>query len=80
MNPPNTAPKEGPFLADFGYPWLQMAMWNEPSLKWVVADVQVGLYHGEWNDTYFENEMHPEKDILGWLPIPPLTPTTTMQP
>lgn len=70
MNPPSTAPKKGSFLGDFGYPWLLMTMWNEPSMKWVVADPQVGIYEKECNDTYFENEMHPEKDLLGWIPVP----------
>ena len=77
MNPPNTAPKDKPFLGNFGYPWLQMATWNDVSMKWAVASMEVGLYEGNWTDTYWETELEPESSLLGWLPIPPITPTTT---
>ena len=70
MNPSSTAPKEGPFLGDFGYPWFLMTMWNEVNQDWAVATVQVGMYQGEWNDTYFETDNENKKNLLGWVPLP----------
>lgn len=74
MNPPNTAPKDQNFLGYFGYPWLVMTRWNEASLSWACANMQVDLFDGEWNDTYFETENEPESALLGWLPLPEFTP------
>lgn len=69
--PIETAPKDGTlFLGNFGYPWAILAAWNEPSEEYCVAELQIGLYHGKWNDTYFETDHLPEKDLLGWLPMP----------
>lgn len=68
MNTPETAPKDEVILLDVGYPWLVVGIWNEPSEKWVYADLQIDQYSGLWNDTYFQNEH--EKKIKGWLPLP----------
>lgn len=68
MRPPETAPKHKPILLDVGLPWLVVGHWNEPSDKWVYANLQSDLYDGLWIDTYFENEY--EDKILGWLPMP----------
>lgn len=51
-----TAPKDKPILLDVGFPWPLVGIWNEPSGKWVCADLQMGLYEGQYNDTYFEND------------------------
>lgn len=59
------------FLADVGYPWPVVAAWNKCDEEWVVANLQVSMVNGEWNDTYFENEH--EKTIKRWMPMPELT-------
>ena len=73
MNTPDTAPRDTPFLGDFGYPWLQMAIWNGVDKKWAVATVQVGMYDGKWEDTYFESDREDEDGLIGWIPIPEKT-------
>ena len=69
--PPETAPKDGNvFLANVGYPWPVVCSWNGASEKWVYADFQCGMYEGEWNDTYFENDWTYESSLIAWLPLP----------
>ena len=71
MNPPDTAPKDGTtFLANMGWPWLVVCMWNAAVDKWVYANPQINLYEGEWNDTYFESEWDDESELKGWIPMP----------
>ena len=71
MNPPYTAPKDGtPFLADMGWAYLVVCIWNAAVDKWVYANLQVNLYHGQWNDTYFESEWEEESELKGWIPMP----------
>jgi len=72
MNTPKTAPKDTTFLGHFGWPWLCMTRWNEATGQWTYANYQVGLYEGEWTDTYFETENEPEAALKGWLPLPSL--------
>jgi hypothetical protein len=70
--PPETAPKDGtPILALFtGYPWGVACLWNEVDKEWVYALAQANLFHGEWNDNYFENERAAEHELRAWMPIP----------
>jgi hypothetical protein len=71
MNPPDTAPKDGTtFLANMGWPWLVVCMWNTAVDKWVYASPQINLYEGEWNDPYFESEWDDESELKGWIPMP----------
>ena len=67
----DTAPRDRtPFIGHFGWPWLLLTMWNPPSENWACATVQIGLYQGEWNDTYFETDHETADSLLGWLPLP----------
>lgn len=68
LNPMNTAPKDRPILLDLGLPWIVYGAWNGANGEWSYANMQTGLYGGEWSDTYFETEY--EKEPLGWLPLP----------
>ena len=71
MNPPDTAPKDGTtFLANMGWPLLVVCVWNAAVDKWVYANLQVNLYEGKWNDTYFESEWDNESELKGWIPMP----------
>ena len=71
MNIPETAPQDGSvFLADMGWPWLVVCMWNASVDKWVYVTPQTDLYEGEWNDRYFENEWDSKSELKGWLPMP----------
>jgi hypothetical protein len=72
MNTPNTAPKDTNFLGHFGWPWLCMTRWNEATGHWTYANMQVGLYEGEWTDIYYETENEPEDALKGWIPLPDL--------
>jgi hypothetical protein len=51
-----TPPKDCNFLANIGYPWYVVAHWNEAMGYFVYAELQIDLYQGEWNDTYFTND------------------------
>ena len=65
-------PKTGTFLADVGLPWPVVAVWNAPSEQYVYADLHCDLYHGQWNDFYFENEYF--GTVYRWAPMPTLPP------
>jgi len=67
---PETAPKDDVIIANLGFPFPLVATWNKPSGQWVTANLEVDLYHGEWNDTSFCNEYFAEKELLGWMPLP----------
>lgn len=65
---PNEAPKDGtPILGSFeSYPFPTIASWNGASKKWAVAELNVGMYEGEYNDTYFETNHYDEDDLVKW--------------
>ncbi len=58
------------FLADVGLPWPVVAAWNGTDECYVYANVQCGMYHAIYNDTYFESEQ--EKTVTRWMPMPNL--------
>ena len=70
---PEYAPKDGtPILAVFeSYPYRVMAVWCGASGKWCAAVPQVGMYEGELNDWYFENEYFAHDDLKVWADIRP---------
>lgn len=74
----DTAPKDKPILIDAGYPWLVMAIWNEAGKNWVYANLQVDMYMGNYNDTYWESEYESPvnskgiPNVFGWIPVPEL--------
>jgi|APGre2960657404_1045060.scaffolds.fasta_scaffold01232_8 hypothetical protein len=76
LQPPDTAPKDQAILGDFGYPWLQLATWNECDQKWAVASMEINMVGGQYNDPYWVTEQENEKDLLGWRPFPQKTTTT----
>lgn len=71
-------PKTGTFLADVGLPWLVVAVWNPPTQHYIYADLHCDLYHGQWNDFYFENES--SEKIFRWAPIPDMPPRESLTP
>ena len=48
-----------------------MAVWCGASGKWCAAVPQVGMYEGELNDWYFENEYFEHDDLKVWADISP---------
>ena len=67
--PGETAPKDmNPFLADVGYPWAVLAVWNEYEGHFVTVELQANMVNGEYTDTYFENER--EEVVKRWMPLP----------
>lgn len=70
--PPDTAPKDRLIIADIGMPWACLAVWNVPSQKWCVTELECGLYQGEWNDVSISHTFESAEDLLGWLPLPEL--------
>jgi hypothetical protein len=64
----NNPPQDGtPILALFNsYPYKVMAMWCGASSAWCAAVPHCGMYQGEMNDHYFENEHFAEDDIRYW--------------
>lgn len=67
-NPPETAPKDRPILLDVGFPTPVIGAYNPVAGEWTYGEFQIGLFDGEWNDTYFECEY--TKKINGWMPLP----------
>lgn len=70
----STAPKDGnPFIADNGYPWATIAVWNEDSECFVSVNLQADLGEkGSWKDMYFENDYFCE--LKRWQPLPQVKP------
>lgn len=72
MEKPKTAPKDGTcILGKFdSYPFVTITSWNGADKKWVVAELNIGMYEGEYNDTYFENEHYDDSSLIGWERLP----------
>lgn len=68
--PAETAPKYKLFIGDFGFPSPLIAIWSQPSKKFVTANLQADMYYGKYNDFYFENEYMPESELKRWQPLP----------
>ena len=69
--PPKTAPKGDVIIALFDCtPIPVMATWNEPEQQWGCSSVQVNLYQGKWNDTYFQSEYETSNALKAWMPLP----------
>lgn len=67
--PAETAPRDGnPFLADTEYPWPLVCAWNDAEKMFVCAQLNVNMFEGKYNDTYFESEQYEE--IKAWMPLP----------
>jgi len=73
MNPPETFPRNETFLGDVGYPWLALCIYHPAHKALAVAELQVDLLDGEWQDLYFQTETLPISDLKGWLPLPKIT-------
>ena len=64
----STCPKEGQILLDVGLPWAVVGSYNAVSDDYVYCDFRIGMYKGEYKDTYFENDF--KKKPLAWMPLP----------
>ena len=64
------APKGRQILLDVGLPWPVAGSWCGASFMWVYANFQIGLYHGTYNDSYFETEF--EQAPKCWRELPKL--------
>lgn len=65
-----TAPKDRQILLDVGLPWPVAGSWCEVSFMWVYANFQIGMFHQEYKDAYFENEYEQEPKF--WRELPKL--------
>ena len=70
MTPP---PKDTLFLADIGYPYYVLAHWSKVDNKYIFAELQVDMYHGEWDDVYFQTDRFFEDEIKSWIELPKVT-------
>ena len=70
--PAKTAPRDGTaIIANFSnYPWALSATYCKASKSWCAAELQVEMFHGKWNDSYFENEWVEDNSLLAWMPMP----------
>jgi hypothetical protein len=70
-----TAPHDGTMiLADFGWPWLVPAAWSRMRGTWQVAVYNASaetVTSTEVNDCWWEFETEDNRDLKGWMPIPP---------
>jgi len=63
-------PKDSIFLADVGLPYAVVCSWNGTmNGHWVYADFNVGMFHGDWVDAYFENEWQ-DVEVKVWMELP----------
>lgn len=67
MNTPETAPKDRLILADAGYPWPVLAIWNPAIEKWATTMLEASDYLGK-SDLYFVTEY--EDELRGWCEPP----------
>jgi hypothetical protein len=71
-----TAPHDGTMiLADFGWPWLVPAAWSRMSGTWQVAVYNASaetVTSTEVHDCWWEFETEDNRDLKGWMPIPPI--------
>ena len=71
--PPETAPRDMTvFLGDFGYPWPMAVVWNPVSEQFCAAELQIDMYEGKYEDSYFQNEYLPAHELRRWMPLPDL--------
>jgi len=68
-------PRDNLFLANIGYPYYVLAHWNEGMGYYIYAELQVDMYKGEWDDTYFQTESFQESDIISWIEMPRIEET-----
>ncbi len=66
---PQTAPKDRPILACFGFPWPVIAVFSDAQGEWVSAEIEQSLYQGK-SDPSFVSEYFAEAELLGWLDLP----------
>jgi len=69
-NSVKSVPHDREILACFGFPWVSLAIWNEPSSQWCVTMLEVGMFEGKWNDATISHEYYSHKDMLGWMEMP----------
>jgi len=69
--PAQSAPKGDVIIGCFdNYPLPVCCAWNEPEQQWTIANMQVNLFRGKWNDTYFESEYECSDALKAWMPLP----------
>ena len=66
----NSPPRDKPFLAYVGFPWSVFCYYNKADDCFYYQEMQIGIYEGEYTDTYFESEKIDEGDIIGWWDMP----------
>ncbi|MDX8383792.1 MAG: hypothetical protein R8M45_06910 [Ghiorsea sp.] len=66
----DTPPETSAFLADIGYPWAVLMMFNGADEDYVYTREMVDLHQGQWNNAYFENEHVKPEEIKAWMPLP----------
>ena len=68
---PDTAPKNGTLiLGDFGWPWACSAVWDEYDGQWVLCMLAVCPMADGPDNSYFETDIAPHKDLKAWMPMP----------
>jgi len=71
-----TAPKNRTILLDVGLPWAVVGVFNPIGDGWAFAELHVGMVDGEYDDTYFQNEI--EKEPRAWMELPPTREVTIL--
>jgi hypothetical protein len=70
---PETAPKTGEMiLADFGWPYPIVAVWNEYDEKWVTVYMQAQEMSNGKIDHWLETEQETDDSLKYWMPLPKL--------
>jgi len=70
---PEIAPKDGTqIIGCFGKHGTIVlpCVWNSVDKRWMTSVLQANLYHGKWNDYYFETASEKDGDLIGWMQMP----------
>lgn len=68
---PKTAPRNGTLImADFGYPWPCLAVWNSYEEKWTSTMFNAQEMENGKTDSWWETELESDYQLQRWLPMP----------
>lgn len=77
--PQETAPLDGtPILGDFGWPWVNFALWDEYDEQWCIATLQASPMADGPTNSWIETDTEKRGSLKRWMPLPSLTNANVM--
>jgi Lar family restriction alleviation protein len=70
---PETAPRDGTLiLGDFGWPWPNVAVWDEYDGQWCIATLQAGPMVDGPTNSWIETDTERRDSLRRWMEMPTL--------